>query len=506
MARKKKDVQEVEKHTNTNKADQHLIEMPVSEALRANYMPYAMSVIISRAIPEIDGFKPSHRKLLYTMHTMHLYDKKVKSANIVGQTMQLNPHGDASIYETMVRLTTGNETLLTPFILSKGNMSKHYSRDMAFAAHRYTEAGLAKIATEIFEGINKNAVDMIDNYDGTKKEPRYLPVAFPNILATPTVGIAVAMASNICSFNLKELCEATIEHIKHPKSDLLDIMPAPDFPTGGEILYNRTSMQEVYNTGKGNIVVRSKYVVDKKKREITITEIPYTTTTEAIDEAVTALCKSGKIKEIDSINDSVDKNGMHMTIYYKRQVDPDELMKKLFKLTPLQDTFSCNFNVIIEGTPKVIGVYQILDEWIKFRMECLRREYTFDLDAATKKLHLLKGLEKILANIPKAIKIIMNTEKDSEVVKNLMSAFKIDEVQAEYIAEIKLRNINKEYILNRTKDIAELETKITKLEKIIDSDNEIKKAIIICPILGKFIYHTCILICIFLIFLLCICA
>lgn len=476
MARKK--VVEESKQIDATKMDQHMIDMPITDALTTNYMPYAMSVIVSRALPEIDGFKPAHRKLLYTMYLMRLQNKKIKSANIVGQTMQFNPHGDSSIYETMIRLSEGNETLLTPYVASKGNMGKHYSRDMAYAAYRYTEAGLTKISTELFDGINKNAVDMVDNYDGTKKEPVLLPVSFPNILAIPTLGIAVGMASNICSFNLKELCEATIEHIRHPKSDLLDIMPAPDFSTGGEIVYNKNEMKSIYQTGKGNIVIRSKYKVNPKKRIIEINEIPYTTSSEAIVDSVLVLCKSGKIKEIDDIRDDTDKNGMLITIEYKRSVDPDALMQKLFKNTPLQDTFSCNFNMLIDGKPRVLGVYEILDNWVKFRTGCIVRVLNHDVDAHKKELHLLKGLEKILANIDKAIKIIKNTEKDSEVVPNLMKAFKVDEIQGNYIADIKLRNINKEYILNRTKYIASLEAEIARLEKIISSDTEIKKIII----------------------------
>ena len=475
MARKK-----IKEHniTEPKNFDSHMKESPVSEVLTENYMPYAMSVIKSRALPEIDGFKPAHRKLLYTMYKMNLYGKKIKCANIVGQTMQFNPHGDASIYETLVRLTEDNETLLTPFIASKGNFGKHYSRDMAYAAYRYTEAGLKNICKELFEGLSKNAVDMIDNYDGTKKEPSLLPTTFPNILATPTLGIAVGMASNIASFNLKELCEATIEYIKKPKTDLLDIMPAPDFSTGGEILYDRTEMDNIYRTGKGSIPIRSKYRIDKKKRSIEITEIPYSTTSEAIVEGIIDLCKNKKIMDIDDIRDDTDKNGMVITIEYKRSCDPDELMKKLYKLTPLQENYNCNFTMLINGNPKIVGVYEILDEWIKFRSECIKRMLSYDLKADKNKLHLLEGLQKILLNINKAIKIIRETKLDKDVIPNLMKGFKIDEDQANFIAEIKLRNINEEYILQKTKDIDKLKSEIEKIEKNLNSESEIKKIII----------------------------
>lgn len=466
------------REVNTANYDQHMIIKPVSDVLRENYMPYSMSVIMSRALPEIDGFKPSHRKLLYTMHLMGLKGTKTKSANIVGQTMKLNPHGDASIYETMVRLTTGNESLLLPLVESKGNMAKHYSRDMAYAAHRYTEAGLAKICKELFEGMNKNAVDMVDNYDGTMKEPVLLPVSFPNILVTPTMGIAVGMASQIASFNFREVCEATAAYIKNPKNTLFDIMPAPDFSTGGEILYDKAEMESIYNTGRGKVVIRSKYRVDKKNRVIEIYEIPYDTTAEAIVGKTLALMKAGTFKEINDIRDDTDKNGLVITIEYKAAADPDDIMKKMFKKTPAQCAFSCNFNLIVNGHPKVLGVYEILDEWVKFRVDCVRREKQFELNASKRTLHLLEGLAKILLNIKKAVNIIMNTEKDTDVVPNLMSSFKIDEEQAEYIAEIKLRNINKEYILNKTKDIEGLRNSIAELEKILSSDAEVKKIIV----------------------------
>ena len=458
--------------------DQYMRDIPVSQVLTENYMPYAMSVIKSRALPEIDGLKPAHRKLLYTMYKMGLYGKKIKCANIVGQTMQYNPHGDASIYETLVRLTEANETLLTPFIASKGNFGKHYSRDMAYAAQRYTAAGLTEISKELFEGLNKNAVDMVDNYDGTKKEPVLLPTTFPNILAMPTLGIAVGMASNIPSFNLKELCEAAIEYAKNPASDLLDIMPAPDFTSGGELLYNREEMENIYRTGKGSIILRSKYTVDKKQRRIEITEIPYSTTSEAIVESIVDLCKSKKILEIDDVRDDTDKNGMVITIEYKRSCDPDVLMNKLFRLTPLQDTYNCNFTMLIDGNPVVLGVYDILNEWIKFRCQCIIRQSWFDLAAEKKKLHLYEGLQKIMLNINKAIKIIRETKLDKDVIPNLMQGFKIDEAQAEFIAEIKLRNINEEYILQKTKDIDQLKKHIAVLEKIVTDKKEQKKLMI----------------------------
>ncbi|MCR5021486.1 DNA topoisomerase (ATP-hydrolyzing) subunit A [Ruminococcus sp.] len=458
--------------------DEHTRDIVVSEVLTENYMPYAMSVIKSRALPEIDGFKPAHRKLLYTMYQMKLFDKKTKCANIVGQTMQYNPHGDSSIYETLVRLTEDNESLLTPLISSKGNFGKHYSRDMAYAAYRYTEAGFTKIAAELFEGINKNAVDMADNFDATKKEPVLLPTSFPNILAMPTLGIAVGMASNIASFNLKELCEATIEYIKDPKTDILDIMPGPDFSTGGDILFDRDEMDKIYRTGKGSIVVRSKYTVDKKNRRIEIREIPYSTTTEAIIENVISLCKSKRIMEIDDIRDDTDKNGLLITIEYKRSADPDEIMNKLYSLTPLQDTFSCNFTMLINNNPVVLGVYGILDEWIKFRTECIKRELTYDLEIFRKKLHLMEGLQKILLNIDKAIKIIRGTKLDKDVIPNLMKGFDIDKTQAEYITEIRLRNINEEWILDRTKEIEKIKEDIKKNETIISSDKALKKQII----------------------------
>lgn len=476
MAKKKKEVVE-EKDFDITKYDQHMKEQDTAEMVDMNYMPYAMSVIISRALPDVrDGMKPSQRKVLYTMKNMNLTPgHKSKSANIAGTTLRLNPHSDQSCYETMVRMVDNNETLLSPYVAGKGSFGKHYSRDMAFAASRYTEASLSPLGMELFKGINKNAVDMVNNYDGTMKEPVVLPVAFPAVLANPTLGIAVGFASNICSFNMKELCEATIERIKHPKSDLLDIMPGPDFSTGGDIIYEKEVMRDIYNSGKGSIKIRSRYFIDRKNNRIEIKEIPYSTTAEAIVESVIALCKSGKIKEINDIRDDTDKKGLTITIEYKRSCDPEQLMLKLFKLTPLEDTFACNFNVIVDGHPKCLGVYSILDEWINFRKKSIIRVLTFDKDDLEHKLHLLRGLEKILLNIDKAIKIIKNTEKDEEVVPNLMKAFKIDTEQATYIADMKLRNINKEYILSRTVVISDLENQIATLKKQIESDAEIKK-------------------------------
>lgn len=462
-----------------NNPDQHMIVQPVSETLTVNYMPYAMSVIISRAIPEIDGFKPAHRKLLYTMYKMGLLNGgRTKSANVVGQTMRLNPHGDASIYETMVRLTRGNESLLYPYVDSKGNMGKHYSRDMAYAASRYTEVKLDSFAAELFKGLDKNATDFVDNYDGTMKEPLLFPTAFPNVLVNANQGIAVGMASNICSFNLKEVCNATIAHIEDPKKDIMDIMPAPDFSTGGLILYDKNEMSKIYNTGKGSIKVRGTYKIDKKSGIIDILEIPYSTTIEAIIEDITNLVKQNKIKEINDIRDETDLSGLKISIDYKKSCDPELLMQKLFKYTKLEDTFSCNFNILINGSPKVMGVYEIMDEWHSWRKECLKRELSFDLNKKEKSLHLLQGLEKILLNIDKAVNIIRNTEKDKDIIPNLIKNFEVDELQAEYIAEIKLRNLNKEYILNKTKEIQQLEKDIKKLSSTIKSPAKINKLII----------------------------
>lgn len=442
-------------------------------------MPYAMSVIISRAIPEIDGFKPSHRKLLYTMYKMNLINgQRTKSANVVGQTMKLNPHGDMAIYETMVRLTRGNDSLLHPLVDSKGNFAKHYSRDMAFAASRYTEVKLEPICKELFGDIDKNTVDFVDNYDGTLKEPTLLPVSFPNILVNPNQGIAVGMASNICSFNLREVCDTTIAFLKSENCDITKTLIAPDFTTGGELIYDEESIKKIYDTGRGSVRVRSKYRFDKKNGYIEIYEIPYSTTSEAIIDKIIELIKSGKIREINDLRDETDLNGLKITLDVKKSCDADMLMKKLFKMTPLEDSFSCNFNILDGTTPKVMGIKEILKNWSVFRQNCIKRKIKFDIDKMTHKLHLLEGLKKILLDIDKAIAIIRGTERDEDVVPNLMKGFDIDEVQANYIAEIKLRNLNKEYIVNRIKDVDELIKELDRLKKILGDDNEIKKIII----------------------------
>jgi len=451
----------------------------ITDTLEENYMPYAMSVIISRAIPEIDGFKPSHRKLLYTMYKMGLLSGgRTKSANIVGQTMKLNPHGDMAIYETMVRMTKGNAALLHPLVDSKGNFGKQYSRDMAFAASRYTEAKLADICREIFTDIDKNTVEFQDNYDATMKEPCMLPVSFPTILLNANQGIAVGMASNICSFNLKELCEATIALIKKPNTDISDILIAPDFPTGGYIIYNKEQLQEIYKTGRGSFKLRSKYNFDKKNNCIEIYEIPYTTTSEAIIDKLIELIKANKIKEISDIRDETDLNGLKITLDIKKGVDADKLMTRLFKMTPLEDSFGCNFNILINGSPRVMGVYEILNEWTKFRIDCIQRMLAFDIAKKKDKLHLLLGLKQILLDIDRAIKIVRETEDDDQVVPNLMEAFGIDKIQAEFVAEIKLRNLNKQYILKRIEETALLQEEIQNLEYILSSEKEVKKMII----------------------------
>ena len=453
-------------------------EQQITDTLEQNYMPYAMSVIISRAIPEIDGFKPSHRKLLYTMYKMGLLTGgRTKSANVVGQTMRLNPHGDSAIYETMVRLTEGNGALLLPLVDSKGNFGRQYSRDMAYAAARYTEVKLAKICSEIFRDMDKDTIDFVDNYDGTMKEPVLLPTTFPNILANPNQGIAVGMASNICSFNLRELCDATIAVMKDPEADLLDIMPAPDFPLGAELIYNRDEMREIYKTGRGSFKLRAKYEYDRKQNCIDIKEIPYTTTVEAIVEKIVDLVKAGKIKEISDIRDETDKMGLKLTIDLKRGSNPDKLMAKLFKMTPLQDSFGCNFNILVEGSPMVLGVNDILCEWLRFRRSCVLRGVAYDIQRKSEKLHLLEGLALILLDIDKAIKIVRETEDDNMVVPNLMKGFGIDEVQAEYVAEIKLRNLNKDYILKRTDEIEKLKAEIADLEAISKSKARVNKII-----------------------------
>ena len=455
------------------------IEQKITNTLTENYMPYAMSVIISRAIPEIDGFKPSHRKLLYTMYKMNLLTgNKMKSANVVGRTMQLNPHGDGAIYETMVRLTRGNDALLHPFVDSKGNFAKHYSRDMAYAASRYTEVKLDEFAREIFRDIDKNTVDFVDNYDGTMKEPVLLPVSFPNILVNPNQGIAVGMASCICSFNLKEVCDTTIAYLKNPKCDIMKTLLAPDFTTGGSIIYNESVIKSIYETGRGSFRVRSKYRYDKKNSCIEIYEIPYSTTSEAIIDKIIELIKAGKIKDITDLRDETDLNGLKITLDIKKSTDVDKLMSKLFKMTPLEDAFSCNFNVLIGQTPKVMGVREIIGHWTDFRMNCIRRRVKYDLNKLTHKLHLLEGLQKILLDIDKAVKIIRETEKEADVVPNLMKGFGIDEIQADYVAEIKLRNINKEYILKRIAEIEDLEKELDHLSFVLSDDNEIRKIII----------------------------
>ena len=454
-------------------------EQAISETLELNYMPYAMSVIVSRAIPEIDGFKPSHRKLLYTMYKMGLLTGgRTKSANIVGQTMRLNPHGDAAIYETMVRLAKGNETLLHPFVDSKGNFGKVYSRDMAYAAARYTEAKLDSICAEVFKDIDSDTVDMVDNYDATMKEPALLPTTFPNVLVSANQGIAVGMASNICSFNLREVCDTAIALMKNPDHDILETLPGPDFSTGGELLFDEAATREIYATGRGSFRLRAKWRYVKDGNLIEITEIPYTTATEVIMDKVAELIKAGKIKEISDMRDETDLGGLKLTIDLKRGVDPEKLMQKLFRLTPLQDSFPCNFNILIAGMPRVMGVGEILDEWTAWRTDCVKRRIFFQVQKKEDRLHLLKGLERILLDIDKAISIIRETELESEVVPNLMIGFGIDEIQANYVAEIKLRNINKEYILKQTRAIDDLEGEIADLRDTLNSPRKLKNVII----------------------------
>ena len=455
------------------------MEQAVPETLETNFMPYAMSVIVSRALPEIDGFKPSHRKLLYTMYKMGLLTgARTKSANVVGQTMRLNPHGDAAIYDTLVRLSRGNGSLLMPFVDSKGNFGKVYSRDMAYAAPRYTEVKLDKFCAELFSDIDADAVDFADNYDGTMKEPLLLPTSFPNILVNPNLGIAVGMACQTCGFDLNEVCRTAIERIKNPQHDLLSTLVAPDFPTGGELIYDRAQLEEIYRTGRGSFKVRARWNYQKKDNLIEITEIPYTTTVEAIMDKITELVKGGKIREISDIRDESDKSGLKLTIDLKRGVDAEKLMAKLMKLTPLCDSFSCNFNILIGGMPRVMGVGEILDEWTAWRTECVRRKLFFDLQKKQAKLHLLKGLKKILLDIDRAITIIRDTEEDSEVIPNLMIGFGIDEQQADFIAEIKLRNINKEHILKRLQEVKDLQDEIDRLEDLLSSKAKLQKYII----------------------------
>ena len=483
MARKKKT--EAVKPTRGMPQNAHIIgsgeveQQLITDTLRENYMPYAMSVIMSRAIPEIDGFKPSHRKVLYTMYTMGLLKGGlIKSARIAGETMKLNPHGDAANYDTMVRLSRGNEALLHPFVESKGNFGKAYSTDMECAASRYTEAKLAPIAAELFADIDKDAIDFVDNFDATLKEPTLFPVTFPTILVNNNLGIAVGMASNICSFNLEEVCETTIALLKDPDHDILSTLKAPDFPGGGQLIYKREDLEKIYDSGRGSIKVRSVYTYDKSNNCIDVTEIPYTTSIEAIIAKVTDLVKSGKVKEINDIRNETDLNGLKITIDLKRGTDPDKLMNKLFASTPLEDSFGCNFNVLVGGVPMVMGVRGLLDEWIAFRMECVRRRTYFDLSKARDKLHLLKGLEKILLDIDRAIEIVRETEEEAEVVPNLMIGFGIDQVQAEYVAEIKLRHLNREYIVKRLADVAELEKLVADLEETLNSKARIRRIII----------------------------
>lgn len=457
----------------------NLVEQKIVDTLESNYMPYAMSVIVSRAIPEIDGFKPSHRKLLYTMYKMGLLTgNRTKSANVVGQTMKLNPHGDMAIYETMVRLTRGNAALLHPLVDSKGNFGKQYSRDMAFAAPRYTEVKLDKICGELFKDIDKNTVDFIDNYDGTLKEPTLLPTTFPNILVNPNQGIAVGMANNVCSFNLQEICDTTIAFLNDENAELLKTLKGPDFSSGGQLLYNEKDIRDIYNTGRGSVKVRAKYNYDKTHNCIEIYEIPYTTTTEAIMDKIIEMIKLNKIKDISDLRDETDLSGLKLTLDLRRNTDPDKLMRKLFMFTPLQDSFSCNFNILINGMPKVLGVKGILHEWVIFRINCIKRQVAFDIEKKSEKLHLLQGLKKILLDIDKAIKIVRETEQDAEVVPNLMKGFDIDQIQAEFIAEIRLRNLNKEYILKRTDEIQTLEDEIKDLQDTLNDEGRVKKIII----------------------------
>ncbi len=460
-------------------ADKNYVLQKIPDTIEQNFMPYAMSVIVSRAIPEIDGFKPSHRKLLYTMYKMGLMTgSRTKSANIVGQTMKLNPHGDQAIYETMVRLTRGNGALLHPYIDSKGNMGRQYSRDMQYAAPRYTEAKLEKICEELFRDLDKNSVDFVDNYDGTMKEPTLLPATFPSVLVNANQGIAVGMASNICSFNLKEVCDAAIAYINDENADLMQHIKAPDFSTGGSLIYNERSMRDIFETGRGSFKIRAKYRYDKRNSCIEIFEIPYTTTSEAIIESIIDLVKNGRIKDIVDVRDETDLDGLKITLDIRKSSDPDSIMNKLYKLTTLQDTFNCNFNILVSGSPRVMGIRTILKEWLDFRIGCIKRQTLYDIQKKEEKLHLLLGLRKILLDIDKAIAIIRNTENDSMVVPNLMEGFDIDRTQAEFIAEIKLRNLNREYILDRVGEVDTLQNEIADLKDLYGSEKRIKKIII----------------------------
>ena len=482
MAKKKTKNQPKKKQVNAENViglHSEVTDQPITQTLEVNYMPYAMSVNVSRAFPEIDGFKPSHRKLLYTMYKMGLLKgERQKSANIVGQTMKLNPHGDGAIYETMVRLATGNEALLAPFVESKGNFGKYYSGDLSYAASRYTEAKLSPISAEIFKDIDKDPVDFVDSYDGAMKEPRLLPTTFPNILVSANKGIGVAMASDICGFNLNEVCTATMHYLQNPDCDLLEYMPMPDFSTGGEIIYRREEMEKIIETGLGSFQIRSRWRWIPEERIIEVYEIPYTTKTDVIIERIVKLSKEGKVKEIADIRDETDLSGLKIAIDLKRGTDPEKLMARLMKMTSLQDSFSCNFNVLIGGMPRVLGVQQILEEWTSWRTECVRRRVFFELGKKKDKLHLLLGLRRILLDIDKAIAIIRGTEEDAEVIPNLMRGFDIDQIQAEYIADIRLRNINKEYILKRTQETEALENEIKKLEEIVKSKTKIRNIIV----------------------------
>lgn len=483
MPRRKKDIKsETDSHLNENVHIENAGTVKnevITETIKSNFMPYAMSIILSRALPEIDGLKPSHRKLLYTMYNMGLLNgQTIKSANIVGRTMQLNPHGDASIYETLVRLSRGNESLLYPFVESKGNFGKAYSKNMMYAASRYTEAKLAPICTELFSDIDKDTVDFVDNYDNTMKEPRLLPVTFPTVLCNVTTGIAAGMASSIASFNIREVCETTIALMKNKAHVISDTLIAPDFVGGGYVIYDKNELEKIYETGKGSVKVRAKYSYDKSYNCIDITEIPPTATSEAIIDKIVELAKANKVKEISDIRDETDLKGLKITIDLKRGTDPDKLMQRLYKLTPLEDSFSCNFNLLIDGKPGVRGVREILNEWVNFRLNCITRRVNFSLNKKRKQLHLLKGLSKILLDIDKAIKIVRETENEADVVPNLMIGFGIDETQAEYVAEIKLRHLNREYILKRINDIENLENEIAELEEILSSDRKKKQIII----------------------------
>lgn len=479
MSRKKQDEKSKMADESVVGLRAEVLEQAITETLEVNYMPYAMSVIVSRAIPEIDGFKPSHRKLLYTMYKMGLLTGgRTKSANIVGQTMRLNPHGDAAIYDTMVRLSKGYEALLTPFVDSKGNFGKAYSRDMSYAASRYTEARLAPICAELFRDIDKDTVEFCDNYDGSMKEPVLLPTTFPNVLVSANTGIAVGMASQICGFNLAEVCETAVNYIRDPNHNIMSTLPAPDFPSGGELILNIADMAEIYRTGRGSFKVRSRWRHVPKENLIEIFEIPYTTTAEAVMDKVAELIKAGKIKEIADMRDETDLGGLKLTIDLKRGTDPEKLMQKLFRMTPLMDSFSCNFNILVAGNPRVMGVGEILDEWTSWRMEGVKRRVFFDLNRKKEKLHLLQGLEAILLDIDRAIRIIRNTEREADVVPNLMAGFGIDRIQAEFVAEIRLRNINREYILKRTAEVEALEKEIADLEATLQSRRRLQNIII----------------------------